>query len=787
MTRGVLPPCGRCDILASTLITLRHTVLMKNNKLRRMLVSRAATRTHLVGPLLCALLAGPAQAGILSEREDTYQWRLCPPNRLIPLRPGYTDATTPADSVEVRADTSRLVEDGVSQFTGDVEVVRGAASLRAEVVTHDGVNDLFTAEGRAHLWDRSVTWSGERATFDHNAEVTELSEGRYWLLNGQGRGYALRLHNDAKANLTVLDGVNYSTCPLSDEAWRVSASKIKLDHNADRGSALNAVLRVHDVPIFYFPYLSFPLSEERKSGLLTPSIRSTNRSGLDTRIPYYWNIAPNRDATITPRVLSDRGVLLETEYRYLSENYEGRANVEYLPGDSLAQGRDRSLLAFTHTQSFFERRGHLFATVNNVSDDEYFEDFGGSIAATSQRFLNRELNFRYVGITNFVTAIARSYQAIDPTIPDNAKPYRLLPHVDYTGVLPIAGSAFTPIMRLQTTYFDHDTRVTAGRVELAPTLQHSYWKPWLTVLSRLTLRHSEYLLDDPAARYADRESRSVPVASIDARLFAERDLKLLGENHLQTFEPRLFYLLAPHVPQDDIPVFDSGLFEISFRNIFLENRFAGGDRVGDANQVTAAVTSRLLATDSGRELGRLSAGQIFYLRDREVALPNALGEDDSVSELIGEAAVSLGPDWTMRGTLQWDPNQPRTEKSAVTLRYRPNLDTVLNFGYRLRRAVTDVEQTDISFRLPILENLAVIGRWNFSMIDKRTLEAIGGIEFESCCWGLRLVGRRFLRNAAGQFDTAVFAQIEFRGLGGVGQKSDSFLRRAIAGYVDPFE
>ena len=223
---GVLPACGICDILCSTLVTLRSSGLMKNNNRWRRSASRPDACAHLIGVLVCALLAGPAQGGVLSEREDTYQWRLCPPNRLIPLRPGYTDPTTSDDSIEIRADTSRLVEDGISQFTGDVEIIRGTASVRAEVVTYDDANNFFTAEGRTHLWDRTVTWSGERATYDLDAEVTELSAGRYWLLNGRGRGYALRLHNDAKANLTVLDGVDYSTCPLSDEAWRVSASSV---------------------------------------------------------------------------------------------------------------------------------------------------------------------------------------------------------------------------------------------------------------------------------------------------------------------------------------------------------------------------------------------------------------------------------------------------------------------------------------------------------------------------------------------------------------------------------
>ncbi|MEX2480731.1 MAG: LPS assembly protein LptD [Gammaproteobacteria bacterium] len=760
---------------------------MNNDKTWRPPIRRQGAFTYLAGLLLGAALCKPAGAGILTERSDDYQWRLCPAERLIPLRPGYTDSTIDPESIEIRADSSRLVEGGLSQFTGDVELIRGEQSIRAEVMTYDDAANMFRAEGRTHIWNSGMTWSGESVVYDLDAETIDLDAGRYWLLNGRGRGYALNLHHDAVADITELKGVDYSTCPLSDESWRVSASTIKLNHEKDRGAAVNAVLRVRDIPVFYFPYISFPLSDKRKSGFLAPSLGSSNRSGLDTRVPYYWNIAPNHDATLTPRVLADRGMMLETEYRYLQSDYQGRANVEYLPGDDLAGGQDRSLLGLTHEHYLFGRRGYAFLTLNNVSDDEYFEDFGGNIAATSQRFLNREFNFRYRERNTFVRVIAQSYQTIDPTIPDRAKPYRLLPRLQYRGAFPITGSRFLPIMQAETTYFDHDSEVAGGRLNLSPTLQYRYIKPFFAVTNRITLHHSEYLLDDPAAQFDDRESRTVPVASVDASLFAERDLSLFEHSYLQTFEPRLFYLFAPHVPQETIPRFDGNLLETSFRNIFRENRFSGGDRIGDANQVTAAVTSRILDTQNGRELGRLSVGQIFFFRDREVTLPNVSEVDDSVSELIAEAAMNLGADWSLRGTVQWDPNRPRTEKAAAQLRFRPGLDTVFNIGYRLRRARTDVEQTDLSFRLPILGNLAIIGRWNFSLIDKRSLETIGGIEFESCCWGLRVAGRRFLRNAEGQFDTGVFVEVEFRGLGGVGQKSGSFLRRAIAGYHDPFE
>ena len=759
---------------------------MIKNKIKHLRKYFAGVKALVAGMLLLASMLPPASAGVMSEHDSSYQWRLCPAGQLIPIRPGYTDVSTDPGSTEIRAETSRLVEGGLSQFSGDVEIVRGRNSIRAEVVTYEDSTGIFTAEGRSHLWNGSLTWAGERATYDLNSEVSSLYDGRYWLQNGRGRGTAGHLQHDRPADITLLTDVDYSTCPLSDEAWRVSASTIKLNHKSDRGSATNAVLRVGNIPVFYFPYVNFPISDKRKSGFLAPTFGNTNESGFDARTPYYWNLAPNYDATITPRILSDRGAMLGSEFRYLSQNYNGNANFEYLPSDDLHQNQDRSFIAISHVQRLFGGRGNLNTVFNNVSDDEYFEDFGQNISITSQRFLDRRLAFTYAGQRTFLYSLVQSYQAVDDSLPPGAAPYRQLPQVRLWHSFK-AISGFLPAVRAETTYFDRDASVSGARLMVEPSLSYPYVKPYLALTPKLSLQHTQYAVDDPNAQFDDNESRTIPIFSLDAKLFMERRFSLFGQDHLQTFEPRLFYLAAPNVDQDGLPRFDGGLLDISFRNIFAENRFTGGDRVGDANQVTASVTSRILDTENGREALRFSVGQIYYFRDRDVVLPGGTIVDDSVSELIGEAAASIGDDWSLRGTLQWDPNEPRTEKSAVSLRYRPNLETVVNLSYRSRRAVSDIEQTDISLRLPLTDNIAIVGHWNYSLAENRSLDTVGGVEFESCCWGLRLVARRFLRNSQGAFDNGIFMQVHFRGLGGLGLDSSSILQRGIPGYADPFD
>ncbi len=725
-------------------------------------------------------------AGPLTDRDESYQWRLCPAGQLIPVRPGYTADTTDPESIEIRADSSRLVEEGVSRFDGDVEIVRGQNSIRAEVATYDVDAGIFNAEGRAHLWDGAMIWAGESATYDLNSEISQLHDGKYWLRNGRGRGYAGHLEHSRRADLTVLEDVDYSTCPLSDETWRVSAARIKLDHESDRGSATHAFLRVRDIPVFYFPYVSFPLSDKRKSGFLAPTMGSTNESGFDMQIPYYWNLAPNYDATITPRILTDRGAMLGTEFRYLSHDLRGKMAVEYLPGDNLHGGTDRSMVSLQHSQFFFNRRGLLRVKLNNVSDDEYFEDFGSSIGVTSQRFLDRRATFFYRGSRTNIYTLIQAYQTVDSSISSSRGPYRRLPQIYVRHRMPTLGRLRAEV-NADATYFYRDDSLTAGRLNVAPSFSYEYTSSYLSLKPKLTLRHTQYFMDDPDSIFDDNESRSVPILSIDSSLFLERDVALFGKNHLQTFEPRIFYLFVPNVDQTQLPRFDSGLLDVSFRHIFRDNRFTGGDRVGDANQVTTAITSRLLDTENGREAARISVGQIFYFRDREVVLPNGVENEDSFSELVAEAAAALSADWTLRGTVQWDPNERQIQRSTIRMRYRPNLETVLNFRYHFRRARTDVEQTDISARFPLTNQIAILGRWNFSLQENRTLEAIGGVEYESCCWGARIIARRFLRNSEGAFDNGVFLQVHFRGLGGFGRKSGSLLRRGIPGYVDPFE
>jgi len=264
--------------------------------------------------LSAALCAQTVSAAPFERTPDEYWW-LCPVDRSVPVRPEFSTDDLPGGSTEIRAETARVVDNQTTHFAGNVDLIQENAAINAEEISYDQQNASGSATGNAFIWDRSFLWRGERALFDFEEDLTRLEEGRYWLVGRQGRGHARLIKNDSYANITRLNDVDYTTCPRRAETWKFSASKIKLDHDLDRGYATNALLKVHGVPVFYIPYLNFPLSGKRKSGLLTPTIGNRSESGLDFQLPIYLNLAPNQDATIAPRFIADRGEMIAGKYR----------------------------------------------------------------------------------------------------------------------------------------------------------------------------------------------------------------------------------------------------------------------------------------------------------------------------------------------------------------------------------------------------------------------------------------------------------------------------------------
>ena len=415
-----------------------------------------------------------------------------------------------------------------------------------------------------------------------------------------------------------------------------------------------------------------------------PSIGSTTDSGIDARIPFYLNLAPNHDATLTPRIIGERGLMLGAEYRYLTRFGGGEVNLEVLPDDSEFDDETRSLFTYRHLTLFEEGRGRFEVDYNDVSDPQYFEDFGRSLSTSSTRFLRQSALANYQGGWWAVQARLESYEDVDTTLTADQLPYKRLPQLRLQVRRPLGSTRFDYGFVSDTTYFDRDEGITGGRVDLRPFIRYNWRTAAAFVIPKLTVAHTRYLLDGTPAGTDDSPDRTIPTLSVDSGMFLDRDFEFGGSRYLQTLEPRAFYLFTPRTGQDDLPVFDSGLYDFTFQNLYRENRFTGLDRVADANQLSLALTSRLLERDSGTEFLRASFGQIYYFRDRNVTLPGDAPDTRGTSEFIAEVAATTRGGLSARTTLQWDPDDDRTEKAAIALRYQPSERAVINASYRLR-------------------------------------------------------------------------------------------------------
>ncbi|MGH8479021.1 MAG: LPS-assembly protein LptD [Gammaproteobacteria bacterium] len=750
------------------------------------------------GAGLCALL-GFWSLAVVAEPASAPdpRYALCPPDTAIPPRPSYDSRKGApgfvAGTVQGKADEVRVPEVGRSVLVGGVELMRDQQAVAADLLTYRRDRRIAEAEGHIRYWDPSIFWSGRHALVEFDRDRARLVGGAYRLPGRRAHGEVRTVTHNSRKNETRLTEVDYTTCESEVPEWRLEARRMKINHEEDWGEAYHVFLNVLDVPIFYTPYITFPISDRRKSGFLPPTIGSSSDSGFDFTLPYYWNIAPEMDATFAPRILGDRGVLLGGQYRYLVPRGDGQLDAEYLPVDGGRDDDARWLIGYTHEQYFARHHGHLFLQFNRVSDDQYFEDFGTSLALTSRRFLEQRADARYSGDLWNVLARFHGFQTVDDTIPEINQPYDRLPQVFFNAYTPRREGGLNLDLLTQTSYFNRGAGPIGGRIDLRPVVSVPFHTAGTFVVPRLGVEYTQYWLDQPATGTTADETpnRVLPILSVDSGLLYERDLSFGGRSLLQTLEPRFFYLYIPEVDQDDLPIFDTGQYDVSFGQLFRENRFSGPDRVGDANQFSLGVTSRFIDRDSGFEHLRASIGQSYYFADREVSLTPGRVDDDPVSDVVGEVVARLANGFSARADVIFDPNDTSFNLGLLGLRYLPDPSTIVNAEYRIRRDIvglgqTGVEQTDVSLRLPVTPGLSVVGRWLYSLDGNETLEGAAGLEYESCCYAVRTVARRFLSTSTGEFDNDFFVQLELKGLAGFGRSTTSFLKRSIPGYENEF-
>ena len=679
---------------------------------------------------------------------------------------------------------------------GHATAVRADQRIDAQRIEYDVAKDSALATGTVRYEDATNAFYATEARADLAKDTTELTDVRYALKARRGQGRASKVTTEG-GNKTALEGVTYTACPGDDPSWQIEASSLTIDHEAGQARAENFKLHLGGVPVFYAPYASFPIDDRRKSGFLAPKI-GAGSDGFDFSAPYYWNIAPNYDATLVPRLISDRGMQAGGEFRYLYSGGGGQFDGEWLPDDDLLD-RDRDRMRLRHNGVLLPGV-RLDADINHVSDDRYFVDLGDSLNTSSTSVLGSIAQLSGGGRNWRWSALADEYELILPDVDERIQhdPYRRMPrlHVAYDGRLRglrYGGHAEWVDFRRDAgcvlglngdcNYFDVDQ---GNRLDVAPFVGYNWEPSWGFLRTRATLRHTRYDLDRAGAA-DDSVSRTTPIFSADAGLLFERENAFGNADWRQTLEPRLYYLNVAEREQSDIPVFDTAALDFSFAQLFRENRYTGADRQADANQLTLAVSSRLLDDADGAERAAINVGQVYYFDAPQVYLPDEIAagivDQRQRSAYVAEIRARLSGTWSLNGGLRYDPETDSTDFGAVRLQKRFGDQGLLNLGYRYRP--DRLEQSDVSALVPINDNWRLVFRWNYSLRERTTLEAVAGFEYVSCCYSVRLLSRNYLRGIGTERRNAVFLEFELTGLGSLGRDTGDFLRRAILGY-EPF-
>ncbi|MCB1627077.1 MAG: LPS assembly protein LptD [Xanthomonadales bacterium] len=722
-----------------------------------------------VGLTLTPLAAALAQ----SLCPATY-WECLPGEDGQPHCEPVADQPREAQPVLLSADRIEGSNNENYVLRGDARAERADQQLRADELSYNVPGEILRATGSVRYQDRQVALQASAAEARLAADETDLDQTRFQLAASPANGDAEQARR--RGQLTELEQVVFSTCDPQQRSWSIEASELTLDHEKGEGRARDFKLRLGRVPVFYLPYAVFPITEDRKSGFLAPAIGYNDVEGLDLSLPYYFNLAPNYDATLTPRLISDRGLLLGGEFRYLDQRQQGEYYAAFMPSDDLAD-RDRWRYRLKHFLNL-SHGWYFHADAQRVSDARYFEDFGDSLSNTAQSVLGSQIGITGRGQQWQAGLLVEDFQLIDPTQPNQVDPYRRLPRLYYDGRF-TQTSGWRYGVAADLSWFDRAEGTTGGRFDLWPYLGWRAERPWGFVEPRLGYRFTQYELDGGLGS----RSRSLPVASLDAGLVFERPLQLGGRSMRQTLEPRAFYLYVPDRNQDDLPIFDSAPLDFSYSQLFRYNRFTGADRMSDANQLAIGVSSRFIDDATGSEKASISIGQVRYFDPPEVELPGVLPVDRSGSVIVSEISYSPTDRWRLALAQQWDPSLEETRLNSLRANYRFGVDGVASARYLYRPG--QVEQIDIGAVVPISDRWKLIGRYNYSLRDKRNFETLAGFEYRSCCYAVRLVGRRYLRSAGFDHQTGIYLELELTGLGRLGRKTGSLLERAILGYREP--
>lgn len=674
---------------------------------------------------------------------------------------------------KVRLDAlrSQVLSAGEYLISGDVCVNQNDISLLTPQLIYNQKQQTFNTQGGVWLQNNNQRIAAQQATIHSKTEQAELYQVNYFLLESDMNGQAdfLRFGNQQ----SHLEKVTFSTCAPEQRDWEIRAKSADLDHDEGIGTFRNLTLRIKDVPVLYLPYAKLPLNDQRRSGLLIPGFSYSKNTGIDFSLPYYINIKPNMDMTLTPRFIADHGLMMGAQYRYLTANSVGEFDGSFLPDDD-KRNRNRSLIDYKHVTRF-ANNWRFNGRLQTVSDPRYYEDFASSSYITSTPYLKSHMDIRGSAANWQFFAGINDYDVLSERISPEDEPYQTLPEISFDWYQHNYARQFSYGVDSELINFYRDNAIGAWRSDLTPWMEKQWSTSWGYIKPKLQYRSTHYDFDDNR----DAISRNLPIISADLGLKFQ---KSLSEGRYKTIEPRLFYTYAPFRDQSDIPVFDSRELSFGSALLFQTNRFSGADRQSDMNQASLAFTQRSFDAN-GQERWNWTIGQINYFEDLKVQI-DAAPKSTTQSPIIFDYNLFLSPYWSAGLSLHYDEEDAELERGLFRIQHKTAGDAIYNFAYRFRR--TKIEQFDASMVLPINDRHRIIGRWNYSTRNHKTIEALFGYEHRNCCWAFRIVARHYLVDELGQSNNGIYAEIQLNGLGSLGRDPRQILQQSILGYQEAF-
>ncbi|MEY3830577.1 MAG: LPS-assembly protein LptD [Pseudomonadota bacterium] len=709
------------------------------------------------------------------------------------------------ESVEIEGDSLETLLDRKMKAKGNAILKKGNKTIKAEVIEYDQISEKLITQGNTSIDLEKISLSGTKLNYGFSDQTGKMEDVTFNIKSDKKeetivqkgiqvtkRYYDFR--GDAKAiffegeNKTKLESSRLTTCEVDSNDWYIKSKNMEIDTKKDRVKVSHASVDFKGVPIFYMPSTSFSLNKNRQSGFLSSTFGTTSKSGFEFRVPYYFNISPDMDATLTARYLGKRGPLADGEFRYLTENYSGINQLQYMNHDQSSGQDNRYFLKLTH-QHQFGRGWSGSYDLQKVSDNTYFSDLATMIQVTSVVNLPQRVNLNYSGDVWKLNLLTEKYQTL--TNASNS-PYQRLPQVNLSGKKDYDN--FTLDLKSQWTLFERDDKfastfteaqkITGSRFTMTPaitiplTSEYGYIKPKVSANIR------SYNLNNSPDNNKDIVT---PIFSLDSGVYLDRNINFLNQNYTNTLEPRLFYVYIPYKDQSVLPNFDSGLADLNMQTLFYENQYNGQDRINDANQLTASLTSKFLDKNGKERLSAIIA-QRYYFEDRRVFGNDLTEAKKANSDIFMGASAKLPNSLNLDAMFQFDPTSNNLLRSTLGSRYNPEPGKMLNVSYRLIDNIIDnnqdLEVFNAAGQWPLGNRFYSIGRYNYDLKSSQTIEVLAGLEYDGGCWVARSIFDRISLPTSPNPNYAFFIQLELNGIGSIGSdanKLNNFLYRNVPG------